>query len=221
ALLDDARSGWRVVRRSPGLAVVAVTALAMGIGFTTTMFGIVHGATRALPIAESDELVAFTENVPSTGASDLGSRPFAYRQWAGTLTSYDGLGAFQTVSLDISRDSQTPERLEAAFVTPNTFALLQIAAAQGRFFTERDAEPGAPDVILISHALWHGRFGGDREILGRVIHLDGRPRSIVGVMPPRFGFPINARVWLPLRVSQSAGIADDGDVRVFGRLRDS
>ncbi len=139
--------------------------------------------------------------------------------WTQALTSFEALGAFQTASVNISRDSAQPERLEAAFVTSNTFTLLQIGAARGRVFAAADLQPGAPDVAVISYSLWRGRFGGDDAIVGRTIRLDGRPRTVIGVMPPRFGFPINTRVWLPLDPSPAGSTGPGDDLRVFGRLR--
>ena len=121
-LIEDLRRSLRSLRYSPGLAVVAVTALALGIGFTTTMFGIVHGATRDLPVTEPEELVAFAERVPGRGIDDL-----------------EGLGAFELLSVNISRDHAHPERLTAAAITPNSFRLLEVSASRGRLFTEADA----------------------------------------------------------------------------------
>src|SRR5262245_55060988 len=139
SLIEDLRRSLRLLRHSPGLAVVAVTALALGIGFTTTMFGIVHGATRDLPLTDSGELVAFAERVPSAGFDDLGSRPYAIRYWADALTTLEGLGAFELLSVNISRDHAQPERLTAASITPNSFPLLEVSASRGRLFTEADA----------------------------------------------------------------------------------
>ena len=220
-LIEDLRRSWRVFRHSPGLALVAVVALALGIGFTTTMFGIVHGATRDLPLAEPDELVVFAEHVPSERLEDLASRPYAIRYWAQTLTSLEGLGAFEQLSVNISRDHAHPERLSATAITPNSFALLQVMAARGRLFTDADTAAEHSNVVVIADSLWRSRFAGDESILGRVLWIDGQPRTVIGVMPPRFGFPINAQLWLPVQVSPTEGAAGGGqEFRVFGRLRE-
>src|SRR5262245_12173570 len=220
-LIEDLRRSLRSLRPSPGLAVVAVTALALGIGFTTTMFGIVHGATRDLPVTEPEELVAFAERVPSRGIDDLGSRPYAIRYLAEALTSLESIEAFELLSVNISRDHAQPERLTAAAITPNAFRLLEVSASRGRLFTEADATAPDSDMVLIGDALWRRRFGSDEAILGRVLWIDGQPKTVIGIMPPRFGFPINAEIWLPLHVSQTEGPAGGSrELRVFGRLRD-
>jgi predicted permease len=219
-VLDELRHTSRLFRRNPGLALAAIAALAMGIGFTTTMFSIVHGGTRSLPFDEPHEIVALTETLPGPGALEVGARPYELLRWQRTLGSVEGLGAFQTTDVNLSGSGDRPERVGAAFVTPETFGLVGVAAAQGRLFGAADASPDAPRVALISHTLWQSRFAGAPDVVGRDLRLDGRPVRIVGVMPPRFGFPINAKVWLPLAIDPSAPPGAGEPVQAFARLRD-
>ena len=218
--VQDLRQSWRIFRRNPGLALAAVVALALGIGFTTTMFGIVHGGTRSLPFEDPDELVAVAQIAPATGAADLDSRPFEIRRWQQTLTSFDGLGAYLPASVNVSGAGNPPERVPAAWVTPGTFDTLGVAPSLGRGLAPSDAAPGAPPVAVIGHRLWQTRFAGDPAILTRDMRLDGEAYRVVGVMPPGFGFPIRARVWLPLALPPSAAPGEGPQLDVFGRLRD-
>jgi putative ABC transport system permease protein len=214
----DLAQSWRLFRREPGLALAALTALAMGIGFTTTMFSIVHGGTRALPVDRPDQIVVLSETGRS-GGRDFSVHPFTFRQWQASLASYQGLAAFRSIGLNVS-GAGAPDRLTVASVTPNAFALLRIAVARDPAFTPADAAPGAAPVAILSDTVWRTRFGADPSAVGGSIRLDGRPHTIVGVMPSGFGFPVRARIWTPLRVDARAAPGDGLPFEVFGRLKD-
>ena len=218
--LSDARTSLRIFRRSPGLALSAVAALAMGIGFVTTMFSIVRGGTRTLPFADPEQLVVLTRTVPRFGY-DLDPGLFDFLTWSRQQKSFTALAAFQELSVNLSGDRQRPERRSAARVTPGTFDLLRVRAAQGRPLLEDDAQPGAPAVVILGHDLWRARFDGDSGILGHIIRLDGVPHTVVGVMPPRFGFPVRSSLWLPLVIDgEPLPTGQSTGLRVFGRMRE-
>jgi predicted permease len=217
--MTDLHASLRILRRSPGLALSAVAALAMGIGFTTIMFSIVHGGTRRLPFAEPEELVALAAT--SARGYDLDPSPFDYNEWSRQQQTFDGLAAYQTNSVNLAGDSRHPDRRSGALVTPNTFALLGQQPMLGRLLLPDDAAPGGPGVMLLGYDLWRSRFEADPGIVGRVVRLDGVPRTVVGVMPPKFGFPVRSDLWLPLAVDPNATPAVRADrVKVFGRLKD-
>jgi len=218
---SDLLASLRILRRSPGLALSAVVALAMGIGFTTIMFSIVHGGTRDLPFAKPAELVALTRTVPRRGGFDLDPSAFDYLEWSRQQRSFQALGAFEANSVNLAGDANRPERRPGAVVTPNTFALLGTGPMLGRALLPEDARPGAPAVALLGYDLWRTRFEADSAIVGRVIRVDGRPHTVVGVMPPRFGFPVHGEIWFPLVIDPAAApTAGSGGITVFGRLRD-
>ncbi len=214
-LIDLAHAG-RLLRREPGLALAALATLALGIGFTTTMFSVVHGGTRPLPVHDPDRIVVLSEAGQLDGA-DISVRPYTYQQWTRSLTSFDQLAAFRPDSVNVSGGT-APDRLSAAAITPNTLALLETRVARGRPFADEDAAPGAAPVAIISDVLWRTRFGADPDVIGAEIRLDGVSHTIVGVMPPRFGFPINARLWTPLDVDADARPGEGVPFQVFGRL---
>ena len=218
--LSDLRASLRIFRRSPGLSLSAVAALAMGIGFTTTMFSIVQGGTRQLPFARSEELVVVAKTAPRLGPYDLDAGSFDYLEWSRQQRQFAGLAAFETHSVNVGDDAQRPERRSAAAVTPNTFALLGEQPFLGRTLRADDAVPGAPPVVVLGYDFWRTRYRADSAVVNRVVRVDGAPRTVVGVMGGRFGFPISSDLWLPLVVSPSAAPGADRGLQVVGRLKE-
>src|SRR5262245_19037604 len=195
--LADVRTSLRIFRRSPTLALSAVVALAMGIGLTTTMFSIVRGGTRPLPFERPEQLVALTRTEPMRGY-DVDPGRFDYLAWARAQRTFDGMAAFEEQSVNLGDDTKRPERRPAAFVTPGTFGLLRVSPMLGRLPDTSDVRPDAAAVVLLGYDLWRERFASDSAVVGRDIRIDGTLRRVVGVMPPRFGFPVRSALWLPL-----------------------
>ena len=214
----DVRTSLRIFRRSPALAFSAVLALAMGAGFTTTMFSIVRGATRSLPFDHPDQIVALTRT-SMRGGFDLDPGRFDFVAWSRAQRSFSGLGAFEEQNMNLGGDDQRPERRTGAFVTPSTFPLLGVQPLRGRVLLAADARPDAASVVVLGYDLWQARFGGDPNIVGRLVRIDGQPRTVVGVMPPRFGFPVRSSMWLPLVIeSEPEPTSRTAGFKVFGRL---
>ena len=218
-LWSDARMSLRIFRRSPVLALSAVIALALGLGFTTTMYSIVRGGTRPLPVENPDRIVALTRT--SSHGNDVDPGAFDYLAWSRVQRSYTGLGAFEERSMNIGGDDARPERRTGALVTASTFSLLGVQPLRGRALLPDDSRPDAPPVAVLGHDLWQARFAGDPTIIGRTVRIDGTPRTVVGIMPPRFGFPVRSSMWLPLVIEREpAPTSQSAGMRVFGRLRD-
>jgi predicted permease len=218
--LIDIRHSLRSLRRSRGLLAGATLALALGIGATTTLFSLVHGALADLPFAEPDELVVLTRTLPRSDADDLGARPFDYLAWSAQQRSFEALAAFSSVAINLGDRGLRPQRVSGAWVTPSAFALLGATPAIGRGFREDDAGPAAAPVVMIGHDLWQGRYGADPDVVGREIRVNGEVRTLVGVMPAGFGFPVNESVWLPLATDGAPPPEQGRWLQVFGRLRD-
>lgn len=217
SLLRGLRSGGALFRTNPGAAIAAVVALSLGIGFSTTMFSIVHGGTRGLPFDEGESIVAVQPLATRPGASPTSTiRDFTV--WARDARSFEALGAFQSESRNLGAESGSPERVSMAALTPGTLELLRVQPAAGRTFLAGDSRPGAEAVVVLSHLLWSRRYDADPAILGKVIRLDGVAHTVIGVMPPGFRFPINESLWTALRTSDSQAEAES--VQVFGRLAD-
>jgi putative ABC transport system permease protein len=216
----DLRQSARIFRRSPGLVVTAVVALAMGIGFTTTMFAIVHGGTRGLPVPHADRVMAIVETAPELGPSEASVPVVDFVRWSDALQSFSGLAGYRLLGFNLASDGVPPARTNGASVTANAFDLLGASVDAGRGFTIDDARSGATPVAIVSDELRRARFAASfaSDVVGRTIRLNGVPHTIVGVMPAAFGFPLNARVWVPAATDPAATGAA-GRLQVFGRLR--
>lgn len=220
-MLVDIRSGFRILTRSPGPALLAILILSIGIGLTTAMFSIVYGIIlRGLPIENADELLHIEAQRLDQGidAQQVTLPEFLY--WRQHQKSFLELHAFRAEAVSFSGDG-LPERLIGAEITPGAFSQLGIKLAYGRAFTEADAEAGAEPVALIGSGFWHRHFGGDLGVLGKTARINGHPVRIVGIMPEGFQFPALQEIWLPLTLEMGSKTPGQGnpDLHVFGRLR--
>jgi putative ABC transport system permease protein len=212
------KTALRALRSSRGGALASALTLSLGIGFTTTMFGIVHGATRSLPVEQPGDVVAL-EKTAAGSQADLAVRASDYAAWAAARSTVEGLAAYRQDSVNVSGDAREPERLAATNVTPNAFDVLGARPQLGRTFSAGDAGVGAAPGVIISDRLWTRRFDRSPDVIGRTLQLNGVPHTILGVMGPRFGFPVNSSLWLPLAISAGAAPGSGERVDVFVRVR--
>ena len=219
--LQDLRYGVRMILKRPGTSAIAIVALALGIGLTTTMFSIVQGVIlRGLPFPESERIIIVSRATVQNPDRRDSPPPHDFADWRAQQKSFESLAGYSNQSVTLSGDSGFPERLRGSRMTPNTLAVLRVAPIVGRDFSEADAAPGAPPVALIGHRLWQARFKSDRSVAGTAIRLDGVMTTIVGVMPEKFGFPESQEIWLPVGVELPAKRGEGRFMRVIGRLRD-
>ena len=219
--LQDLRYGARMILKRPGTSAIAIVALALGIGLTTTMFSIVQGVMlRGLPFPESERIIIVSRATVQNPDRRDSPPPHDFTDWRAQQKSFESLAGYSNQSVTLSGDSGFPERLRGSRMTPNTLAVLRVAPIVGRDFSEADAAPGAPPVALIGHRLWQGRFKSDRGVAGTAIRLNGVMTTIVGVMPEKFGFPEAEQIWLPTGIELPAKRGEGRFMRVIGRLRD-
>ena len=196
--MNDFRFAFRTLLKTPSFTLVALLALALGIGATTAMFGVIYGfLLRPLPYAEPDRLVMLQSRSTRSG-SDLGVNYLDFKDWKEQARSFSDLAFFNlrwNGNLE-ARDGRT-ETLKTTFATANLFNLLGIEPMLGRNLTSADDEEKAPKVMLISHRLWSA-LGGEENLIGKELRLDGTPRTVVGVMPAGFRFPSQSDVWVPM-----------------------
>jgi len=215
----EAAHAFRSVRRRPGSSLATVATLGLGIGVVATAFSIVWGTVlRGLPFAEADRLVHFERARPADGQYSMAVTPHDWAAWSERQGSFEGLGAYVERAMLMPNEGRPPDRFTGVAISANSFPLLRAEAALGRTFTADDDRPGGPPVVLLSHALWSDRFGADPTLVGRTLPLDGRPTTVVGVMPEGFGFPISEAFWVPLRTDLSSVERGQGRLDVFGRL---
>ena len=203
-LLQDLRYGLRVLWKTPGFTAVAVLALALGIGANTAIFSVVNGVLlRPLPFAEPERLVmVWMDNRVLGLREDLNSYP-NYVAWRDESQAFEHLAAFTSTSPTLTSERGEPERLQGVSATANFFGVLRAQPALGRLFTAEEEAEGKDAVVVIGHGLWRRRFGGQPGIVGQQITLNGRGRTVVGVMPQGFRFPGEAEVWVPLAPTAS------------------
>jgi predicted permease len=205
--------------KRPGTSALAIFALALGIGLTTTMFSIVEGAfLRGLPFEHSERIMHLE---PRRGASaSSGATAIAdFADWRASQQSFEELAATTSQMSTLAGDSESADRFPSAAITPNLLHLLRVRPVAGRDFTDADAQPGAPKVAIISDRIWRERFHGDGLIVGRVVRIDGAATTVIGIAPPKFGFPEVEQLWTPLNVTPGATRTGGTAVQVVGRLR--
>jgi putative ABC transport system permease protein len=217
---QDFRQALRSLWRRPGAAISGVMALGMGIGLTTMMSSIIISvAFRPLPVPGGDRIVHIEQDNPQRGEEGLMIQPHDLADWQAQQASFEELGGFYQASVNLS-GSDRPERAFGAFVTTNTFEILQVPPRVGRGFLPEDGRVGAPPVVIISHGVWGARFGGRADVVGSQIRVNGEVSTIVGIMPEGFGFPYWQDVWVPVRVDLPALDRDQGpEMEVFGRRK--
>jgi len=201
----DLRIGFRSFYKERRFSLVAVFTLALGIGATTTVFSIIYNLlVSPFPYKGADRLTTMTIHddmrAGERGRSGFGLNEFLdYRQQNNVFE--DIVGSFD---LDVLYTAKKDTRIfPGAYVTANAFDFFGVPALLGRGLTLEDAKPGAPPVFVMNYKLWKGEFSGDPNILGTTFVLNGQPRTLVGIMPPRFQ-AYGMRLWLPLDLSPSA-----------------
>jgi predicted permease len=223
----------RHLRRRSALTAVGVLSLAIGIGCALACASVVNAVVfRAFPYRDPERLVLVWENNAKRGVGLTPTSILNYEDFKAATTTFERLGAF--IDDDFTVDG--PDGSERATGYLTTAGLLEQTAVSpllGRLFTDSEARPGGPDVVVLSHGLWQRRFGRDPAIAGKVIRLTGVPHTIVGVMPrgfllpPVFGVHLvgtevvlkEADFWVPLRIDSLPRRRDTRMLFVLGRLK--
>jgi putative ABC transport system permease protein len=208
-LWQDVRFGVRsMYRANLAFVSVAVLTLALGIGATTAMFSVIDNVLlEPFPYVHQERLYSVV--IHDQASSEPGGRPvfpavefLDYQQQNRVFDDVMGVA----INRALWDTGGAPESVNAPLVTPNAFQFLGVPAMMGRIAAPSDVTPGAPAVCVMSYSFWKSRFAGDHHILGKILELDGTPRTVIGVMPPRFVF-WSADVWIPvtLEPTQRAG----------------
>jgi predicted permease len=180
----------RTLRRAPLFTAVAVATIALAVGANTAIFSVLNAVLlRSLPYRHTDRVEMIWNSYSRTSVAHTAIAVAEYFDLAAELRAHDAVAAVRVQPSALIGDGGEPERLNAYVVSPNLFDLLGASPAIGRSFGGDDGAPGAPRVIVLSHALWMRRFGGDPAVIGKTVNLAGFVRTIVGVMPPAVRFP--------------------------------
>ena len=208
SLISDLRQAGRTLRRSPGYAALAVTTLALGIGANTAIFSLVEEVLLSpLPVPEPERVVLVSATVRRESVERRTVSYPDFLDWRAQASAFSAMAAFAPTSLTLTGGGNAAERLEAELASASYFPLLGAEAALGRaFLAEEDAAPDAHPVAVVSHDLWIRRFGRDPGLVGRVLELNGRGFTVVGVLREGFrGLGDDTEVWVPMAMMAATG----------------
>jgi putative ABC transport system permease protein len=214
-MFQDLRFGARMLLKAPGFMLAAILSLAIGIGATSAIFGVVNGvALRPLPYREPERLVRLWQNKVIAGVTGIAVSAGNVNVWRNQAQSFETVAVFSSTVSVITGEAE-PEQIPGASVSHDLLPMLGYQPAIGRHFLPEENKPGAANVAIISHKLWQRRFGGDPAILGRSITLDHTNQfTVIGVMPPEAGFPDKTEFWTPEKVTAT----DRHDIRRLSAL---
>jgi len=197
-MLADLKYAFRSLAKTPGFALIALATLALCIGANSAIFSVVHAILlKPYPWPDSDRLVYVYNTYPLMGLPNAGVSIPDYLDRRAGVAGFADSAMFTNQSYNLAGDGE-PERIVGLRATPSLFTTLQTGAARGRVFTETEAQPGADQVIVLSHNLWKNRFGANPSIIGQTIRLNTKPYTVIGVMPEDFYFPTpRTQAWVP------------------------
>ena len=221
-LMQDVRYAFRSLIKHPGFTAIAVACLALGIGVNATIFSVIDGVIlHPMTYPEPERLmILHSRNLEERVNRGPVSYP-DFKDLRDTATSFESMAAIAMRSLTIADPGRDAERYPGATVSWTLFRILGTPPIEGRDFTAADDKPGAEPVVMLSYELWGLRYQKDRSIIGRAITVNGRPHTVIGIMPEKFLFPENERLWVTIAPYQDAGLRDDrGPMHsVFARLK--
>ncbi len=206
---QDVVYAMRTLMKKPSFTVTALLPLALGIGATTAIFSVVYAVMiRPLPYDNPETIVQVWETRPRMRMSHRpGAGAFTmdhFREWRDDNTVFEHIAAYGSQAEFNLTGSGEPRRISGTNVSPDLFAMLGVSPAMGRSFELEEETPGKDRVILLHHKTWRTLFGGDREVVGTTLRLDGQPYTVIGVMPEGFEFPEpDTQFWVPLALGPS------------------
>lgn len=220
-LVQDVRYGWRTLLRSPGFASAAVLTIGLGIGANAALFSVIYSVLLSpLPFKDAARLVQLNETTPKVGDVTVSYPNF--EDWRKRSRVFSEMAAVTTTDFNLAGIRQ-PEHIGGLAVSPEFLYMTGVRPVIGRRFTLDEAKVGAQPVVLLSYSLWQSHFGGDRNVMGKIIRLDSREFTVVGVLPPEFRWNEKCDVMEPLGVwltnnDASKNRGDRGDLVVVARL---
>ena len=220
-LIQDVRFALRSLRRSPGFVAVVVSVLGLGIGVNTMIFSMVYGLMlRPWPLPHFDRVMTIVEKNLKQDIKDDGVSWLNFQDFRHEVKSFESIGGYWGIHGQVVLDRE-PERLEAADITAGFLPALGLRPQIGRNFTE---EENVYDknwaVVMISDRIWRRRYGGTQDVLGKTLRINGRQRTIVGVMPPGFRWPETSDFFIPAAISpEDSKERADHNLQITARLK--
>ncbi|MEZ5316588.1 MAG: ABC transporter permease [Vicinamibacterales bacterium] len=227
AVVQDLRYGLRTLAGAPGYTAAAVAILALSIGANTAMFSVLNGVLFApLPFRDGQDLVLVQQSAPQSNRANAGVSIQELQDYRRRLTTVEDLVEYHQMSFTLLNEGE-PDRVDTGVVSANFFDMLGIRPELGRSFADRDDDIGAEAVLILSHAYWLEKFGGDPKVIGRVLEMNNRAHTVIGVLPDYPEYPRANDVYMPTSACPFRASAETNPrqghrsfagLRVFGRL---
>ena len=211
----DLRYAMRTLKRTPGFSIIAIVVMALCIGAATSLFTIVRSVLlRPLPFRDPDKLVMVYEHWRSAGANSGGFNynvvsPGDFYDWRAQTHGFEDMAVWRYLQFNLTGEhNELPEVVEAGGSAWNLFPLLGVQPVYGRTFAESEDRAGG-NAVMLTWSLFERRFAGDPSIVGKQIHLNNKPFTVVGVLPASFRYPeARIQLWVPYRALASPGIPE-------------
>jgi putative ABC transport system permease protein len=221
-MFTDLKFATRLLLKSPGFTLVAVLALALGIATATTMFTFFNALlVRPLPfLRDEGTLVKIQTYNLKTPQDDFECSVPDFKDLRSQMQSLAGAFTLWNRTYILS-GNERPDRALGTWITADAFQILGVQPALGRLFRLEEGRPGAPEVAILSYALWQKSFGGTADIIGQVVTLNAKPVTIIGVMPDGFAFPDNNALWQPFPDDEQSNESERGSHgwAVYARIK--
>ena len=216
-MLQDLRFAIRLIAKGRWFSIVAIVALALGIGLNATVFTLVNAVLiRGLPFKDSQDLYLVAWNVKRGGRSNVSYVDFT--DWRAQAKVFSGLGAWTNATMTISDDRGLPEQARGSYLTANAFSVVGQRPLLGRDFGPDDERRGTDRAVIIGYGIWRNRYGGDPNVIGKLTRVNREPAVIVGVMPEGMMFPQNSEMWAVFVPTEAQQRRNWRGLAVFGRV---
>lgn len=217
SVIQDLQYAARMFRRAPAFASVAILTLSLSIGANSTLFSVINAVLlRPLPFERPEQLYVVCSTYQGVRREFTSFSDFA--DWRVRSRAFTQMAAIRGGGADVTTP-EGAEFLDGAAVSQDFFGLFAVQPFLGRTFLAAEHRPGQGGVVILSHGVWLRRFGGNPDVIGTSVVLDGEPHTVVGVLPPGFAFPDSAELWRPLTLTASDAGRRTDIVRVIARLR--
>ncbi len=221
-MTQDLRFAWRMIVKHRWFSAAIVATLALGIGLNTTVFAIVDAVLfKPVPVPGGERLVSVLTRDTKTNRRDRQRMPVSWPDFEYYRAHTKSLAALEAGSGDgaiLSEKDVAPEHYRMFRITPGFFRLIHIAPIRGRDLTDADAKSGAPATILLGYGVWKDRYGG-RDVVGRVVRVNGVPATIAGVMPEGLKYPNDEDVWMAFQPGADSLDRSKRPLQLFGMLK--
>ncbi len=223
ALLQNLKFALRLLRKSPGFALVAILIMALGIGANTAIFSVVHAVLlEPLPFRDADSIVQVWHTPPQKsfpGITRFAVSPANFLDWQKQNHVFDRMAIYGGAGYDLTGAGK-PEAIRASTVSPDFFSVLGVEPLHGRVFLPEENNPGRNHEVILSYKFWQTHYASDPDAVGKSINLDGEPHNIVGVMGPKMVKPGFAQLWVPLALTpKEASVRGNHNLLSIARLK--